>query len=149
MCRSSSVIPRVNHYWLVLMNVLVLQSFLAVSSECIWCISSIPVYLQSVSVCPDCINCICTVMSASLPEFITPIECEPPSHIWIAWWTIWWWALVWPTSLMRWREMDCCLLTHTVFPVWWFNCILPVLGVINKDCTQAEALPSSHMGITG
>ena len=30
MCRSSSVIPKVNHLWLVLMNVLVLQRFLAV-----------------------------------------------------------------------------------------------------------------------
>ena len=32
MYRSSSLIPKVKHLWLVLMNVLVLQSFLAVSS---------------------------------------------------------------------------------------------------------------------
>ena len=53
MCWSSSVIPKVNHLWLVLVNVLVLQSFLAVFSNCILKIQLYPVdpslYLRPVS----------------------------------------------------------------------------------------------------
>ena len=57
MCRSSSVIPKVNHLWLVLMNVFVWQSFLPVSFNCVFQLH------------PYFLNCI------QILVFVTPTAC--------------------------------------------------------------------------
>ena len=62
--------------WLVLMNVLVLQSFLAILDQ-------LQLYFKDLTVfdVSQVSTVIAFVMSASLPEKITPIECELPSHV--------------------------------------------------------------------
>ena len=119
MCKSSSEIPKVNHLWLVLMNVLVLQSFLVVSirfQNCIYCLCN----FYCICKLPSSISAVCCLRHGQ------ENNCDSMGH---------------QGSLL----LSECLLTPTVLSIC-IICVLPVLGVNNKDCTSAEALSSSQWG---
>ena len=120
--RSSSITPGVNNFWFVLMNILVLQSFSAVSTVSTLLLLIVSIVFQHF----NCIYCM----------FNSHCTYELLSHIWTVCWLKDGWSsncdsMVHEGSLLLLE----CLLTPTVYPVWQFGYVLPVLGVTNKDCT--------------